>query len=176
MSDKARVLIYILRRDLRLADNPIFHDISRAFQQSRHPFTHLLPLYVFPAEQVEISGFVSSPNKRSPYKEARSEVAGFWRCGPHRAKFLAESVWNLKDDLEKLGSGLTIRVGSVRDAVQSVLQSYQEHKGELDVSAIWMTGEEGVEEKREERAVQKLCQEHGADFKIFTDEKYYIDE
>lgn len=176
MSDKARVLIYVLRRDLRLADNPIFSEVSRLFNQSQHRFTHLLPIYIFSADQIEVSGFVSSPNKRSPYPEARSEVAGFWRCGQLRARFLAESVWDLKQDLEKVGSGLVIRVGSVQDAIRSVLQGYQDRKDEVDVQAVWMTEEDAVEEKREARAVQDLCRQHDAECKIFTDEKYFVDE
>ena len=49
MSTK-KVLIYLLRRDLRLADNPVFHEISRAWSNSRPPFNAVLPVYVFPAE------------------------------------------------------------------------------------------------------------------------------
>ena len=176
MAEKARILVYILRRDLRIADNPIFHELSRLHQQSKHPFTHLLPIYVFPANQVEVSGFVTSPSTRSPYPEARSQVAGFWRCGPLRAKFLAESVWDLKGDLEKLQSDLVIRVGKVGDVVKSVLDGYSHRKDEAEVSAVWMTDEPGVEEKREERAVQQLCKEFDAEFKCWPDEKYFIHE
>lgn len=176
MSQKARILVYVLRRDLRLADNPIFHEIAKLSQQSHRPFTHLLPLYVFPADQVEVSGFLSSPSKRSPYAEARSPVGGFWRCGNLRAKFLAESVWDLKEDLRKLKSDLTLRVGTVPDAVRSVLQGYEDRKEDAEVHAVWMTGEEGVEEKREERQIRNLCAELGTDFKLWTDEKYFIDE
>jgi len=176
MAAKQRILVYVLRRDLRLADNPIFHEISRLFQQSQHQFTHLLPVYVFPANQVEVGGFVSGPSKRSPYPEARSQVAGFWRCGNLRAKFLAESVWDLKTDLQKYDSDLTIRVGTVGDVVRSVLQGYRDRKEDAEVHGVWMTGEEGVEEKREERDVRRLCKEFDADYKIWADEKYFIDE
>lgn len=176
MSDKARILVYVLRRDLRIADNPIFHEVSRLAKQSKHPYTHFLPVYIFPANQIEVGGFLSASSNRSPYPEARSKTAGFWRCGNLRAKFVAESVWNLKQDLEKLNSDLTIRVGTVNDAVRSIFQSYSEHKDGAEVSAVWMTGEEGQEEKQEERQVKKLCSEHKADFKIWTDEKYFVDE
>ncbi|GAB7346693.1 hypothetical protein MBLNU459_g1812t1 [Dothideomycetes sp. NU459] len=176
MASKARVLVYVLRRDLRLADNPVFHEVSRLFQQSQHPYTHLLPIYTFPANQVEVSGFLSSSSQKSPYAEARSPVGGFWRCGKLRAKFLAESVWDLKGDLERVGSGLHIRVGTVHDVVRNTLQSYNDKKEEFEISGVWMTGEEGVEEKREERDVKKLCKEFGADFKLWVDEKYFIDD
>lgn len=176
MSQKARVLIYVLRRDLRVADNPIFHEVNRLSQQSQHPFTHLLPLYIFPAQQVEVSGFVSSPAKRSPYPEARSQVAGFWRCGSLRAQFLAESVWDLKEDLSKLNSDVVVRVGTLHDAVQSVLQAYRERQDEVEVEAVWMTREEGVEEKREERSLENLCDEYDTKYRLWNDEKYFCDE
>ena len=175
MSPKARVLIYVLRRDLRLADNPVFHEVSRLFQQSQHPFTHFLPVYTFPANQVEVSGFISDSTKKSPYPEARAPVSGFWRCGKLRAKFLAESVWDLKKDLERVGSDLQVRVGTVHDAVRSILDSYKEHN-EVDIAGVWMTNEEGVEEKREEKDVRKLCKQFDAEFKLWVDEKYFVDE
>ncbi|KAL9613539.1 MAG: hypothetical protein Q9167_001924 [Letrouitia subvulpina] len=169
-----RVLIYLLRRDLRFADNPILHDISRSFQQSHHPFTHLLPVYVFAAQQIEVSGFLASDSDRSPFPEARSNVAGFWRCGPHRAKFLAESVWDMKKSLSDAGSGLEIRVGIAGQVIQELLDGFRQRSAE--VVGVWMTNEEGVEEKREERDVRRAAETAQAEFKLWTDEKYYVDD
>lgn len=171
-----RVLIYLLRRDLRLHDNPIFHEIHQLDQQSQKPFTHILPLYVFAAQQVEVSGFLSDPNSKSPFPEARSELGKFWRCGPHRAKFLAESVWDMKSELEQVGSGLVIRVGLLGQVVDDLLNQFKQVKNEVSVSAVWMTEEEGVEEKREERDVRRAADKFGVDFKLWLDEKYFIDE
>lgn len=169
-----RVLIYLLRRDLRLVDNPVFHDIAKVAQQSQHPFTHFLPVYVFAAQQIEVSGFLSSDSERSPFAEARSQAGGFWRCGPHRAKFLAESVWEVKQRLADLGSGLQIRVGMVGQVIKELLDAFKQNNTE--VAAVWMTEEEGVEEKREERDVRKAVEEAQREFKLWTDEKYYVDE
>ena len=169
-----RVLIYLLRRDLRFADNPILHEISKTFRQSQHPFTHLLPVYVFAAQQVEVSGFLSSDSDRSPYPEARSNVAGFWRCGPHRTKFLAESIWDLKKSLGGVGSGLEIRVGMVGQVVKDMLDGFQ--KSSTEVVGVWMTSEEGVEEAAEEHDVRKAAEGAKAQFRLWTDEKYYVDE
>ncbi len=171
----SRILIYLLRRDLRLADNPIFHEISKLSQQPQHSFTHLLPVYIFPAQQVEVSGFLSSADDHSPFPEARSETGGFWRCGPLRATFLAESVWDLKSDLERLGSGLAVRVGMAGQVVADLLQSFRNHE-DTEVCGVWMTGEEGIEEQREERDVRQAVEEAGANFRIWKDEKYFIDE
>jgi deoxyribodipyrimidine photo-lyase len=139
-----------------------------------------LPLYVFPANQIEVSGFISSESK-SPYPEARSQVGGFWRTGPHRAKFIAESVWDLKGKLENLDceSSVLLRVGLMRDAVDQVVSWYlQQGKGEVTgkVVGIWMTGEEGTDEAREERDVKQIAEEEGIDFQLWKDEKYYVDE
>jgi deoxyribodipyrimidine photo-lyase len=164
----SRVLIYLMRRDLRVSDNPVFHSLSN---DKNHGFTHLLPLYVFPAQQLEVSGFIQGDAK-SPYPEARSQVAGFWRCGPHRVKFLSESVWDVKQSLEKLGSGLCIRVGLVGEVISRMLEA----ESELKVGAVWMTGEEGYEESREERDVKRACEKKGVDFKLWVDEKYLLDE
>lgn len=169
-----RVLIYLLRRDLRLADNPIFTEVSKTFQQSQHPYTHFLPVYVFAAQQIEVSGFLTSDADHSPFPEARSNAAGFWRCGPHRAKFLAESVWDLRTSLDKVGSGLEIRVGMVGQVIKDLLDGFKREKTE--VAGVWMTDEEGVEEKREERDVMRVVDGAGVGYKIWTDEKYYVDE
>ena len=169
-----RVLVYLLRRDLRLADNPVFNELAKTFQQSQHPYTHLLPVYVFAAQQIEVSGFLSSDLERSPFPEARSNVGGFWRCGHHRAKFLAESVWDLKSSLGKIGSGLEVRVGMAGQVIRDLLDAFK--KESTEVVGVWMTDEEGIEEKREERDVKKAAQGAGTEFKLWTDEKYYIDE
>lgn len=169
-----RVLIYLLRRDLRFADNPVLHEISKSFQQSHHPYTHLLPLYIFPAQQIEVSGFLSPGKDRSPFPEARSNAAGFWRCGPHRAKFLAESVWDLKKKLEQAGNGLEIRVGMLGQVVADTLDELK--RRQTEVVGVWMTDEEGVEEKREVREVKQAVSGAGTDFKLWIDEKYFVDE
>jgi deoxyribodipyrimidine photo-lyase len=166
------LLIYLMRRDLRLQDNPVFHEIT-----NRTDFTHLLPVYVFPAQQIEVSGFIpKGSGKKCPYPEARSAVGGFWRCGKHRAKFLAESVWELKQSLEEAGSGLEIRVGSVGEVIKKLLDGFASGNEKLRVGAVWMTKDETVEERREEKEVNKACREAGVEFKLFQDEKYFIDE
>lgn len=175
MSRFPRVLIYLLRRDLRLADNPIFHEIARINSQSQQPFTHLLPVYVFPAEQIEVSGFLSSDDQQSPYQQARSRAGGFWRCGRLRAKFIAESVWDLKKDLQRIGSGLEIRVGPVRDVVKSLLEGFRD-RSDAEVHGLWMTSEEGWEEQQEEKQVKQLMDREDKEFKLWTDEKYFVDE
>ncbi len=157
-----------------MADNPLLYEISKTFQQPAHSYTHLLPVYVFAAQQIEVSGFLSSDSDQSPFPEARSATAGFWRCGPHRAKFLAESVWEVKKSLAAIGSGLEIRVGMVGEVVKEMLDVFE--KENTEVAGVWMTSEEGVEEKREERDVRTATRQAQTEFRLFADEKYYIDE
>lgn len=171
-----RILIYLLRRDLRLFDNPVLYEISRSFQHAQRPFTHLLPLYVFAAQQVEVSGFLSSDVERSPFPEARSPAGGFWRCGPHRAQFLAETVWDSKKAFEAVGSGLEIRVGMVGQVIKDLLDGFRAGGREAEVVGVWMTDEEGVEEKREQRDVRDIVEGHGKEFRLWVDEKYFVDE
>lgn len=203
---KPRVLIYILRRDVRLSDSPVFHAVSidtpkeenslaslqnpdarpredsLVSQHDVQPFTHLLPVYVIPANQVEVSGFLDAEADRSPYPEARSKIAKVWRTGPHRAKFMAEGAWDLKKQLENLdcGSGLEVRVGMVGEVVEHMLDWYAEGKeignNRAAVTGIWITGDEGTEEKSDEAEVEAIARERGVGFKVWEDEKYFIDE
>ncbi|KAK6586547.1 hypothetical protein PZA11_001604 [Diplocarpon coronariae] len=168
----SKALIYLLRRDLRVSDNPILSSLATA---KKHGYTHLLPLYVFNAQQLEVKGFIADAHVKSPYREARSPVGGFWRTGPHRVSFLAECVWDLKDSLQKIGSDLCIRVGTLGGVVDDILTKTNE-KGGIKVAAVWMVGEEGVEENQEESQVKDACREAGVEFKLWTDEKYLIDD
>lgn len=165
-----KLLVYVLRRDLRVSDNPILHHLAAS---SDHGFTHFLPIYVFPSRQIEVSGFLKK-GQQSPYPQARSRVGGYWRCGPHRARFIAQSVWDLKESLQALGSGLVVRVGEVQDVISHLMQELRAKSPEL--AAVWMTEEIPWEEKEEQKAVASLCSENDVDFKLWPDEKYYIDE
>lgn len=203
--DQPQIILYLLRRDVRLSDNPAFHCAAQQLKRtkpaknlangerrsrddsltSEHgvaPFTHLLPVFVFPAHQIESSGFLSSPSDQSPYPEARSQVAKVWRTGPHRAKFIGEGVWDLKQRLEGLNcdSGLEIRVGTVNDVAKDILESYsqlsEEDGSKPRISGIWMTHDDGTEERDEEKDVGKTAAKYDIPFKVWEDEKFYIDE
>ncbi|EPS35765.1 hypothetical protein H072_10742 [Dactylellina haptotyla CBS 200.50] len=189
-----KVLIYIVRRELRLTDNPVLHHISEQLSRNQTQYTHLLPVYVFPARQIEISGFLSnefdknqnighgtskSPDLiESPYPPARSVVGQFPRCGPHRAKFWAESVWDFKANLESVGSGLVIRVGRIDDVLEGILTEFKHHKTGIkcDVAGVWITAEEGVAEKTDERNVFRVAERKGVEVRLWKDEKFLVDD
>ncbi|KFA49716.1 hypothetical protein S40293_01444 [Stachybotrys chartarum IBT 40293] len=170
MSTNARILIYLFRRDLRVSDNPILHHLAST---ADHGFTHLLPVFVFPSHQIELSGFLKEGGQ-SPYPKPLSHVGKFWRCGPHRAKFIADSVWDLKSSLESLNSGLVMRVGNTADVVKGLIGHFDEK--DVKVGAVWMTEEKSTEEIQEQDAVAAICGQHEVDFKLWTDEKYFVDD
>ncbi|KAK7962169.1 DASH family cryptochrome [Apiospora aurea] len=167
---ESNVLIYLVRRDLRVSDNPILHHLATT---EGHGFTHLLPVCVVTPNQYEVSGFINDGTS-SPFPEARSIVGGFWRCGPHRAKFVAESIWDLKNSFESLGSGLIIRVGQFSDTLKSLVGGLKAEG--LNVGATWMVSQEGYDEKLEEDSVSACCASENIEFKSWVDEKYFIDE
>lgn len=168
------ILIYLLRKDLRLEDNPIFHAVAT---DAAKTYTHLLPVYAFPAQQIEVSGFIPKDSReKSPYPEARSNIGKFWRCGPHRAKFIAESVWELKETLGNVGSGLEVRVGMLSDVLKDLIVGLKGNGKEVNIGAVWMTAEEGVEEKLDEKDCKTICDAAGVNFKLWKDEKYFVDE
>ncbi|RSL53813.1 putative cryptochrome DASH [Fusarium duplospermum] len=165
----SKLLVYLLRRDLRATDNPILHHLATA----DHGFTHLLPVYVLPPHQIEVSGFLTE-NHKSPYPQALSQVGRFWRCGPHRAKFTAESIWDLKDSLEDLGSGLVLRIGSFSDVVRQLIQALNDNHHSVD--AVWMTEDVSSEEVDDQDAVSAVCSEKSVGFKLWRDDKYFVDD
>lgn len=163
-----KVLLYVLRHDLRVSDNPIFHHLSTA----DHGFKYVLPVFVFP-RQIELSGFLKEGAK-SPYPPAKSQVGNFWRCGPHRAKFLAQAIWDLKKTLEAHKSGLLIRFGDHGDVVTRIIHHFKSSK--TPVTDVWMTDDVAHEELQQQKAVAAACKSSAVNFQLWTDEKYFIDE
>ncbi|KAI0965024.1 cryptochrome [Xylaria arbuscula] len=167
---EANAVIYLVRHDMRVADNPI---LDRLASSSDHGFAHLLPVHVIPPHQMEVSGFLKD-GAESPFPEARSEVARFWRCGPHRARFISQSLWNLKENLVKLGTDLTIRIGRPADIVKTLVEGLKQQA--IKVGSVWMISEEGYEEERDQKSVAEACSSLGIDLEIWVDEKYFIDD
>lgn len=80
----------------------------------------------------------------------------------------------MKQSLESLDSGLLIRVGSFQDVLDSTIKSLT--KSGVHVSAVWMTEEHSFEEIEEQETVSSVCSDHGVDFRLWPDEKYFVDE
>ncbi|KAL7818637.1 hypothetical protein V8C44DRAFT_367126 [Trichoderma aethiopicum] len=168
-----RIVVYLLRRDLRTADNPILHHLSRT--GGKHGYTHLLPVYVLPPDQIEVSGLVKD-GETSPYPCSLAEVSRYWKCGIHRVRFLAESIWDLKSKLETLGSGLIIRAGSFPDVLGSIVEHYANHEEGPQVAAVWMTKGFLQEEVNEQQAIASFCDEARIRFTLFRDNRWFIND
>ncbi|MEM9920381.1 MAG: DASH family cryptochrome [Bacteroidota bacterium] len=85
-----RVIVWF-RQDLRLHDNEaLAHAISNAEE--------ILPVFIFDPRVFE-----------------GTTRFGFPKTGPHRAKFIIESVRDLRQSLRSLGSDLYVRVGKPED-------------------------------------------------------------
>ncbi|KAK0632211.1 DNA photolyase, FAD-binding/Cryptochrome [Immersiella caudata] len=164
-----KCVICLLRKDLRCNDHPSFHHLVA----ETHGYDNLLPVYVFPSHQINLSGLVQG-NDENPHPAPTSYVGNYSRCGPHRAAFIGQSVWDMKESLEALGSGLIIRAGAIVDVVRDLAKGLEQNG--YHVGAVWMTSHEGTEEKADEKAVVSLCEEIGADSKVWVDEKYFIDD
>lgn len=165
------ILVYLMRRDLRTSDNPILYRLSA----TEHGFTHLLPVYILPPDQIEVSGLVKD-GKMSPYPPARYELSKRWKCGHLRAKFIAESLWDLKGNLENLGSGLIIRVGTFDGVLDGIIQHYAANQHGPQVTAVWMTEDFSPGQQEEELAVSATCGIRGIEFVRHFDVKYFIHE
>jgi deoxyribodipyrimidine photo-lyase len=170
MSDES-ILVYLMRRDLRASDNLVLTRLSTA----EHGFTHLLPVYIFPPDQIEVSGLVKD-GKMSPYPPARYSLSQRWKCGHLRAKFIAESLWNLRANLENLGSGLVMRVGDFGDVLNSIIHHYAANQQGPQVTAVWMTEDYSPDQQKEEETVSAICNTHDIKFDLLYDVKYFMHE
>lgn len=83
-------------------------------------------------------------------------------------------MWDLKGALESVGSGLVVRAGMLGQVIKDTLDGLKHGDGEA--IGVWMTSEEGVEEKREERDVRNILEAEGKEFRLWKDEKYFVDE
>jgi len=121
MSQK-RILIWY-RRDLRLHDHePMYQALEQKSQ--------VIPIYCFDPRQFATTSF------------------GFPKTGAFRAKFLIESLADLRNSLRQLGSDLIIRRGLPETIIPSLVQ-------ELGITAVYFYGEVTSEEITVEKALTK---------------------
>jgi deoxyribodipyrimidine photo-lyase len=98
MSEKT-ILVWF-RNDLRVHDNEIlFEAIKKADK--------VLPVYIFDPFYFKTTGH------------------GLSKTGNIRARFLLESVADLRHNLQKLGGGLIVRIGNPADIIPQLAQQYQ---------------------------------------------------
>jgi len=98
MSEKT-ILVWF-RNDLRVHDNEILFEATRKADK-------VLPVYVF-----------------DPFYFKTTEL-GLLKTGNIRAKFLLESVADLRDNLQKLGGELIVRIGNPAEIIPQLAQQYE---------------------------------------------------
>lgn len=116
-------IIVLFRSDLRLDDHPA---LSHALEEA----ATVIPLYCF-----------------DPRHFGRTDY-GFEKTGRYRAKFLLESVDDLRKNLQKKGSDLVVRMGKPEDVLPDLVKK-------TGAKNVFMHREVTYEEQLVEEAVEK---------------------
>lgn len=116
----------------------------------------LLPIFVFDEREIELSGL---PGYKRQGPEARTQIFGFWKTGGFRARFVSESVYDLRSRLREAGSDLLIRFGRPEDVIHNLVKGFQEQGDEVE--AVWMQKEMTSQEVRVEGAIKDSLEPMG---------------
>jgi len=122
------------RDDLRVHDNPTLAEAAE--------HDELVPVYVFDDRD---------------YGETRY---GTEKCGGHRARFVRESVEDLRASLRELGGDLAARRGRTEEVVAELVREH-------DADAVYCQTKPATEEFERERAVRDAVEEEGVDTRRF---------
>ncbi|MCE6988434.1 deoxyribodipyrimidine photo-lyase [Dyadobacter sp. CY323] len=131
----AQRIIYWFRNDLRLNDND-------ALLAAVNSSEEIVPVYVFDPRQFE------------------NTKLKFRRTGALRAKFLIESVAELRNRLRQKGGELLIRIGEPEKIVAQIAEDYS-------AQYVYTSKEIGPEETRIESSLSKNLKIFNVDIKLF---------
>ncbi len=120
MDTTQKTNLILFRNDLRVHDHEALREASKS--------ERLIPLYVFDPQKYTITDF------------------GFPRVGPHRIRFLLETVENLRKNLQLRNSDLVIRVGRTEAVIRELVRDF-------GVNEVFLNSEVTSEEVREEHAL-----------------------
>lgn len=133
------------RQDLRLLDNP---SLNKSIQNgNRTPKNNdisngMVPIYCFDPR------FIGG-NTMTPF--------GSQKCGVMRAKFMLDSVADLRANLEKKGSGLVVAYGKTEDVMQKLCQAIDTEVSSDDIEPWVVVQEEPYsEEESVDKAVKRV--------------------
>lgn len=138
---KKRVIVWF-RQDLRLHDNEALADALRTSEE-------VIPVYVFD-ERVF--------NGQTKY--------GFPKTGPHRAKFIIESITDLRNSLKAIGSNLIVRIGKPEEALFELAQ-------EVKSAWIFCNRERTAEEVKVQDKLEKKLWEIGQEVRYSRGKMLY---
>ena len=138
-----RILIWY-RNDLRVHD---LLALDEAVQQQ----AEIIPVYCFDDRLFGETSF------------------GFVKTGNYRAQFLIESVADLRNTLQQLGSNLVVRRGLPEEVIPAIAE-------QLKVDAVSYSKEVTSEEKRVEKKLRKALQAKGIKVNTYWEATLYLPE
>jgi deoxyribodipyrimidine photo-lyase len=141
---KGGVVLLWFRSDLRLDDHPA---LSAALEEG----SSVLPVYCFDPRQFGKTSF------------------GFEKTGRYRAKFLIESVADLRKALKKKGNNLLIRIGKPEDVIPDLCRKYE-------IKKVFYHQEVTYEELECEEAVTRNLEEIKVEVRPFWTNTLYAVE
>ena len=142
MSQQKIIIWY--RNDLRLHDHePFYNAVGEKAQ--------IIPVYCFDPRQFATTSF------------------GFPKTGKYRAQFLLESVKNLRNSLQKLGSNLIVRQGLPEEEINAIAK-------QLAVDAVYYHQEVTAEELAIENNLKQALKAHNITYKSFWGVTLYLPE
>ncbi|MEA5478922.1 DASH family cryptochrome [Pseudanabaena galeata UHCC 0370] len=127
------------RNDLRSHD---CETLYRASQDAQMTSAQIFPVYCFDYAHFDKTSF------------------GFEKTGAFRAKFLIESVANLRENLRSLNSNLIVRIGNPDQILPELAQ-------QLGINSIYYHAEVTTEEKTLERKLRSTLKKQNVNFKSF---------
>ncbi len=125
-----RTTLLLFRNDLRIHDNEALYEASKS--------DRLIPVYIF-----------------DPRKYSESKY-GFPRVGPHRIRFLLETIENLRKNLQDRNSDLITRMGKPEEILPELVR-------EFEVNEVFMHAESTSEETNDEEAIESALKPHNVD-------------
>lgn len=137
--------IVLFRSDLRLDDHP-------ALNQALESASTIVPVFCF-----------------DPRHFGRTEN-GFDKTGKYRARFLIESVQNLRERLKDIGADLVVRIGKPEDVVPDLASR-------VGASRVFLHREVTYEEQNVERELEKQLKNCGVELSIlWSNTLYHCDD
>ncbi|MFM7602335.1 MAG: DASH family cryptochrome [Pseudanabaena sp.] len=127
------------RNDLRSHD---CETLYRASQDAQMTGAQIFPVYCFDHAHFDKTYF------------------GFEKTGAFRAKFLIESVANLRENLRSLNSNLIVRIGNPAQVLTELTQ-------QLAISSIYYHAEVTTEEKNLEAQLRSILKKQNVNFKSY---------
>ena len=138
-------IILWYRNDLRIHDHEA---LSKAAEKT----PHVVPVYIFDP------------------RIFREDDSGFPKTGNLRQQFLNESVENLKENLQKIGSNLIIRTGFPEDILPALAQ-------EIGANELYTSEEITQEEVDVDSLVEERLKANGISVKFFWQSTlYHVDD